>query len=175
MSGTLVNKNWRNIMGMKNIQKACQSLEEHCENCRKSPMFYESTCEYCIFTVLRKVLERELKSCRSLIYGIDFDGTIVEEKFPVVGKPKMEVIDFIRRLKRAGHRWILITMREEKYLDDALSFLAMYDILPDGVNDNLPDRVEMWGNNPRKVYADIYIDDHNAGGIMLPEIPERSL
>ena len=138
-------------------------------------MFYESTCENCTFTALRKVLEKEINRTRQFIYGIDFDGTIVEEKYPAVGKAKTEVVDFIRRLKRAGHRWILITMREGESLDEALEFLAINDILPDGVNDNLPDRVEMWGNNPRKVYADIYIDDHNAGGIMLPEIPKRTL
>jgi 20S proteasome alpha/beta subunit len=31
-----------------------------------------------------------------MIYGIDFDGTIVEEKFPAIGKPNTVVVDFIR-------------------------------------------------------------------------------
>lgn len=103
-----------------------------------------------------------------MIYGIDFDGTIVEEKFPAIGKPNTVVVDFIRDLQARGDKWILITMREGKYLDDAVAWLREHHLYPDAVNDNLPERVKMWGNNPRKIYADIYIDDHNAGGIRLP-------
>lgn len=106
-----------------------------------------------------------------MIYGIDFDGTIVEEKFPEIGKPVERVVNFIQKLKAEGHRWILITMREGQYLDDAVAWLNEYGISPDAVNDNLPDRIAKWGNNPRKVYADVYIDDHNAGGVLLPIIP----
>ena len=61
-------------------------------------------------------------------------------------------------------------MREGEYLREALDFLAINDLLPDAVNDNLPERVKLWGNNPRKIYADVYVDDHNAGGLVLPEI-----
>ena len=58
-------------------------------------------------------------------------------------------------------------------LYDALCFIDKQGIpFPDAINDNLPERIKMFGNNPRKVYADVYIDDHNAGGIVLPEIPE---
>lgn len=103
-----------------------------------------------------------------MIYGIDFDGTIVTEQFPEIGKPIEKTVSFIRDLQAKGHKWILITMREGKHLDDAVKWLKAQEIAPDAVNDNLPERVEMWGNNPRKVYADIYIDDHNAGGVQLP-------
>lgn len=103
-----------------------------------------------------------------MIYGIDFDGTIVEEQFPAIGKPIKKTVSFIRELQAKGHKWILITMREGKYLDDAVEWLKAQGIAPDAVNDNLPERVAKWGNNPRKVYADIYIDDHNAGGVYLP-------
>jgi hypothetical protein len=105
-----------------------------------------------------------------MIYGIDFDGTIVEEKFPEIGKPVKSVFDFIRRIQDTGHKWILITMREGELLKDALSFLAINGLTPDAVNDNLPERIEKWGNNPRKIYADFYIDDHNVGGVQLPII-----
>lgn len=105
-----------------------------------------------------------------MIYGIDFDGTIVTEKFPEIGEPIEKVVDFIRDLQAKGHKWVLITMREGKYLDDAVEWLKAHGLTPDAVNDNLPERVAMWGNNPRKIYADIYIDDHNAGGVQLPII-----
>ena len=104
-----------------------------------------------------------------MIYGIDFDGTIVTEEFPAIGKPIESTIAFIRKLKGNGDKWILITMREGRYLDEALEYLKQIDLVPDAVNDNLPERVKQWGNNPRKVYADVYIDDHNAGGLIIPE------
>jgi hypothetical protein len=103
-----------------------------------------------------------------MIYGIDFDGTIVEEIFPEIGEPIVRVVDFIRELQERGDKWILITMREGKYLDEAVEWLKAHGITPDAVNDNLPELVEMWGNNPRKIYADIFIDDHNANGVVLP-------
>ena len=105
-----------------------------------------------------------------MIYGIDFDGTIVKENFPAIGEPIKAVVDFIRRVQDTGNKWILITMREGELLKDALSFLAINGLTPDAVNDNLPERVEKWGNNPRKIYADYYIDDHNVGGVQLPII-----
>lgn len=103
-----------------------------------------------------------------MIYGIDFDGTIVEEKFPEIGKPLEKVVDFIHDLQAKGHKWVLITMRQDDKLKEAVEWLKAHGMVPDAVNDNLPERVEMWGNNPRKIYADVYIDDHNAGGVQLP-------
>ena len=105
-----------------------------------------------------------------MIFGIDFDGTIVEEKFPEIGKPIKEVVDFINDLQWQGHKWILITMREGKLLDDAVGWLMSHGLKPDAINDNLPERIAKWGNNPRKIYADFYIDDHNVGGVQLPII-----
>lgn len=105
-----------------------------------------------------------------MIYGIDFDGTIVEEKFPAIGKPIKETIKFINNLQWEGHKWILITMREGELLDNAVGWLMSQGLKPDAINDNLPARIEKWGNNPRKIYADVYIDDHNAGGLYLPKV-----
>lgn len=105
-----------------------------------------------------------------MIYGIDFDGTIVKEDFPGIGEPIKTVVDFIHRVQDTGHKWILITMREGELLKDALAFLAINGLTPDAVNDNLPERIAKWGNNPRKIYADFYIDDHNVGGVQLPII-----
>lgn len=112
---------------------------------------------------------------KKTIYGIDFDGTIVEEAFPEIGKPIEKTVKFIKALKARGDHWILITMREGKVLREAVKFLYDIGIPPDMVNDNLPERKEKWGNNPRKIYADIYIDDHNAGGLFLPEFCDNPL
>ena len=56
------------------------------------------------------------------IYAIDFDGTIVEEKFPAIGELKPEAADFIHHLQQNGDKWILFTLREEQYLEEALAF-----------------------------------------------------
>ncbi|MBR1952437.1 MAG: HAD family hydrolase [Lentisphaeria bacterium] len=103
-----------------------------------------------------------------MIYAIDFDGTIVESKFPAIGELKPEAAAFIRELRQRGDKWILNTMREGEHLAAALDFLAIHDLVPDAANDNLPEMCELYNNNPRKIYADIYIDDHNAGGLYLP-------
>lgn len=96
------------------------------------------------------------------IFAIDFDGTIVEHKYPAIGKPKQCTVDFIKDLKIAGHTWTLLTMREGKYLEEALSFLSELGIKPDYVNDNPPELIEEFKCNPRKVYANYYLDDRNA-------------
>lgn len=107
------------------------------------------------------------------LYAIDFDGTIVTEEYPAIGKPIQATIDFIRAIQKRGDKWILLTMREGKSLREALTFLVLRKCFPAAINDNLPERVEQWGNNPRKVYADVYIDDHNAGGLVIPKLEEN--
>jgi hypothetical protein len=104
-----------------------------------------------------------------MIYAIDFDGTIIENKFPEIGEIKPEAKEFILKLQERGDKWILYTMREGKYLNAALEFLHQHSMRPDAVNDNLPEMCEFYGNNPRKVFANVYIDDHNAGGLLFAE------
>ena len=100
-----------------------------------------------------------------MIYAIDFDGTIVENKFPGIGAINPEAEQFIRQLKANGDKWILYTMREGRLLDEAIDFLYGKGLAPDAANDNLPELCEAFKNNPRKIFANVYIDDHNAGGL----------
>lgn len=115
----------------------------------------------------------QTRRSKMTVYAIDFDGTIVTEEYPAIGKPIPATIDFIRAIQKRGDKWILLTMREGKSLREALTFLVLRKCFPAAINDNLPERVELWGNNPRKVYADVYIDDHNAGGLMIPKLEEN--
>lgn len=102
-----------------------------------------------------------------MIYAIDFDGTIVEDAFPEIGKLKPEAEQFIRDIQRRGDKWILWTMRAGLYLNVAEEFLYKHSLIPDAVNDNLPEVKAKWPDNPnpRKIFADVYIDDRNAGGL----------
>lgn len=97
------------------------------------------------------------------IYAFDFDGTIVTNEFPSIGQPIMEVINMIHEVKKQGHYIILYTMREDQYLADALAFCRGWRIFFDAVNDNLPHMKEFYKNNPRKIFANYYIDDYNMG------------
>lgn len=101
------------------------------------------------------------------IYAIDFDGTIVSNKYPEIGELNQEAYDFIKTLKERGDKWILYTMREGKDLKKAYLFLKKLGIEPDAVNDNLPELKKAFLNNPRKIFANVYIDDHNAGGLVF--------
>ena len=109
-----------------------------------------------------------------MIYAIDFDGTIVENKFPAIGELKLEAESFIRALQERGDKWILYTMREGKVLREALAFLMERGLVPDAVNDNLPEMCDFYHNNPRKVFANVYIDDHNAGGLLFSGISRET-
>lgn len=104
-----------------------------------------------------------------MIYAIDFDGTIAVTNFPRIIRPVEATVRFIRSLQDSGDKWILWTMREGPVLEQALEWLNDRGLTPDAVNDNLPELKEKWGNNPRKVFADAYIDDRNCGGLELPE------
>ena len=102
------------------------------------------------------------ESKRQMIIAVDFDGTLCENAWPEIGKPNERLIDFLKERKRRGDHLILWTMREGWELIQALNWCKDHAIRFDAVNDNLPSQKEQYGNNPRKVYADWYIDDHNA-------------
>ena len=104
------------------------------------------------------------------IYAIDFDGTIVEEKFPEIRELKPEAAKFIKQLQQNGDKWILWTLREGEKLNEAVKFLEEHGLHPDAANDNLPEvqAAFAYNPNPRKIFANFYIDDHNASGPIWP-------
>lgn len=95
------------------------------------------------------------------VYAIDFDGTLCENAWPEIGSPKMNVIDHFRELKKQGHKLILNTCREGKLLDQAIAFCSFFRLEFDAHNENLPELIEQYGGDCRKISADYYIDDKN--------------
>ena len=95
------------------------------------------------------------------IYAFDFDGTIVTNEFPQIGMPINNTIELIKKVKNDGHYIILNTMRDGDLLLDAVKFCQNLGITFDAVNDNLPHMKEFYKNNPRKIFANYYVDDHN--------------
>lgn len=94
-----------------------------------------------------------------IIFGVDFDGTLCRYNWPGIGEPNNELIDFLINERKKGNEVVLITMREGLKLDEALIWCKQMGLTFDAVNDNLPRMKGFFGNNPRKIYANYYIDD----------------
>ncbi|MEJ8763738.1 hypothetical protein WKU26_10100 [Phocaeicola sp. HCN-40430] len=98
--------------------------------------------------------------------AIDFDGTLVEHKYPEIGKEIPFAFETLHRLQQDRHRLILWTVREGRLLDEALAFCRERGIEFYAVNRDYPE--EEKGSNrhySRKLKADLFIDDRNLGGL----------
>ena len=71
--------------------------------------------------------------------AVDFDGTLCYSKWPELDQPNQALIEYLQE-------W-----------EQNLEF--------DAVNDNLPEIIEFYGHNSRKISCDYYIDDR----MLLPE------
>lgn len=99
-----------------------------------------------------------------MIIAVDFDGTIVEHKYPMIGKERPFAIDTLKQLAQDGHTLILWTVREGKTLEDAVDFCRERGLEFYSVNSNYPEKA--WAaTGGRKLKADLFIDDCNLGGI----------
>ncbi len=95
--------------------------------------------------------------------AIDFDGTIVEHQYPEIGKEMLFAFETLRELQKQNHQLILWTYRTGKELEQAIEFCRSRGVEFYAVNKNYPE--EVYDENlPRKIQADIYIDDRNLGG-----------
>jgi len=98
--------------------------------------------------------------------AIDFDGTIVEHRYPEIGKEIPFAIDTLKMLINDRHKLILWSVREGELLDEAVAWCRERGVEFYAVNRDYPE--ETTGNNPhfsRKLKADIFIDDRNIGGL----------
>jgi len=99
-----------------------------------------------------------------LTIAIDFDGTIVEHRYPEIGRVRPLAFQTLKALQSNGHRLILWSHRSGKKLNEAVEFCHKHGIEFYAVNKNYPE--EEWKENEsRKILADVYIDDRNLGGI----------
>ena len=95
--------------------------------------------------------------------AIDFDGTIVENNFPGIGKEMLFAFETLKELQKQGNQLILWTYRSGEALQEAVDFCKSRGIEFYAVNRNYPEE-EYDYTISRKVDADIYIDDKNFGG-----------
>ena len=106
------------------------------------------------------------------IIAVDFDGTLCENKWPEIGAPNLELIQYLKEQKAQGAKIILWTCREYAELLDAIRWCLDHGLNPDAVNTNIPEIVAKFGKDCRKVYADEYIDDRASSRFKLPYVGE---
>lgn len=102
---------------------------------------------------------------KSLIIAVDFDGTIVEDGYPKIGKPKLFAFETLKKLQQEGHRLILWTYRSGSKLKEAVAFCEENGITFYAVNKSYPEEI-LDDKISRKIHADLFIDDRNVGGFV---------
>ncbi len=96
--------------------------------------------------------------------AVDFDGTLVEDEYPKIGKPILFAFDTLKKLQENGHRLILWTYRKGSALDEAVQFSENQGVIFYAVNKSFPEEIYD-PKYSRKINADFFIDDRNIGGL----------
>lgn len=99
------------------------------------------------------------------IIAVDFDGTIVEDAYPKIGKPMIFAFETLKKLQEEGHRLILWTYRCGNRLDEAVAFCEEHGISFYAINNSFAGE-EYTTDISRKINADIFIDDRSIGGFI---------
>ena len=100
-----------------------------------------------------------------MIIAVDFDGTIVEHRYPHIGKELPFAIASLKQIQSEGHALILWTAREGRLLQEAIDFCEKRGLEFFAVNSNYPgEEVDEAGIRARKLHADLFIDDRAVGG-----------
>ena len=93
------------------------------------------------------------------IIAVDFDGTLVEDEFPDIGKKRAWVWNELKQAQERGAKLILWTSRDHDRLKDAVEYCAQQGLHFDAINRNLDECQVLFNNDTRKVYANEYWDD----------------
>ncbi len=98
------------------------------------------------------------------IIAVDFDGTVVEDAYPEIGRPMPFAFQTLEMLQKDGHRLILWTYRYGIKLKEAVQFCKEHGIEFYAVNRSFPEEEFDERGASRKIHADLFIDDRNFGG-----------
>lgn len=99
----------------------------------------------------------------SMIFAVDFDGVVVEDNFPNIGRLNMTMAVAIKTTREYGHQVVLWTCRVGERLLEAVDFCRENNIEFDAINASHPNNLAMYITDPRKIYADYYVDDRSIG------------
>lgn len=98
------------------------------------------------------------------IIAVDFDGTVVDHRYPDVGPELPGATEKLRAAAKAGVKLILWTMRSGKELQDAVAWYKEREIPLFGINQNPTQH--LWTESP-KAFAHLYVDDAAYGAPLI--------
>lgn len=102
-----------------------------------------------------------------MIVAVDFDGVLCKDRFPDIGEPYYQVISLIRECIDRGHEVVLWTTRNGEELEKAVAWCEDRGLHFCAVNAPAPSNEKKYRDKyptqSRKIYADVYVDDHNLG------------
>lgn len=108
---------------------------------------------------MEKKVSKEQMATLPYIIAVDFDGTLVEDAFPEIGEPRVDVWEEVFTEQSKGSKIILWTSRDNERLKAAVEFCTKRGLHFDAINDNLDECKVLFNNDTRKVYANEYWDD----------------
>lgn len=100
-----------------------------------------------------------------MVIAVDFDGTIVEHRYPKIGEEVPFAVETLKLLQQDKHRLILWTVREGELLDEAVEWCKQRGLEFYSVNKDYPEEEKKHQGFSRKLKADMFIDDRNVGGL----------
>lgn len=120
----------------------------------------------------RDEIKPEEQHKKSMIFALDFDGTVVKHKYPDIGED-IGAVPVLLALQNNGHQFILYTMRDNhssgrNCLKEAADWFHKNHINLIGINCN--PWQSSWTDSP-KVYAPVYIDDAALGAPLTKTNP----
>ena len=97
-----------------------------------------------------------------MIIAVDFDNTLFRTCYPSICEPNWTVINWCKEQQDIGNILILWTCRNGKNLKEALKACKSVGLKFDYVNKHSKEMLKKFGRfkKSKKVFADIYIDDH---------------
>ena len=95
--------------------------------------------------------------------AVDFDGTIVEHRYPKIGEEIPFATETLKILAQERHKLILWTVREGELLEEAIEWCRQRGVFFYSVNKDYPEEEKSHNGFSRKLKADLFIDDRNLG------------
>ena len=101
-----------------------------------------------------------------MLIAVDFDGTIVDHKYPEIGREIPFAIETLKKLQNDGHKLIMWSVRRGHLLDEAVEWCRERGLEFYAANLDFPEEdIETNKNYSRKLAVDLFIDDRNLGGL----------
>lgn len=146
----------------KNVVKELMGIRKSCETLAKAAVTQEKAERVKLgpFSISREFLGYSVPEQKDDdIIAVDFDGTLCTNVWPEIGNPIEPVIEYVKYRQSKGARLILWTNRVDKPLREAIAWCKERGIIFDAINCNLPEIVEAFGTDCRKIFANEYLDD----------------